>query len=191
MRITGGGARGIPLRVPKGDAVRPAMDRLRQAVFSSLGARVDGARFVDLFAGTGAYGLEAWSRGATGGTFVEQGREPLDCLRANLAAVAKSLGADPIACIVSKADALAWAPAAGARAGLVFVDPPYALIDPQAPRLFAQFDRLLLPGPEGLVIFEMPGDLQLDALGWECVKRLGGGGSREASACFFRRTAAG
>ena len=191
MRITGGGARGIPLRVPKGDAVRPAMDRLRQAVFSSLAARVAGGRFVDLFAGTGAYGLEAWSRGAAGGTFVEQGREPLDCLRANLAAVAKSLGAGPEACAVARADALAWAPADGARVGLVLADPPYALIAPQAPRLFAQFDRLLCAGPEGLVVFEMPGDLQLGSPGWECVKRLGGTGPREASACFYRRTVAG
>ncbi len=59
MRITGGLARGIPLILPKGDAVRPATDALRQAVFSSLAARVPAARFLDLFAGSGAYGLEA------------------------------------------------------------------------------------------------------------------------------------
>ena len=64
MRITGGSARGIPLSLPKGDAVRPATDALRQAVFSSLAARVPGTRFLDLFAGSGAYGLEALSRGA-------------------------------------------------------------------------------------------------------------------------------
>ncbi len=56
MRISGGLARGIELSVPRGDAVRPATDGMRQAVFSSLGARVAGARFVDLFAGSGAYG---------------------------------------------------------------------------------------------------------------------------------------
>ena len=56
MRISGGAARGIPLAVPKGEAVRPATDGMRQAVFSSLGARVVGARFWDLFAGSGAYG---------------------------------------------------------------------------------------------------------------------------------------
>jgi 16S rRNA (guanine966-N2)-methyltransferase len=189
MRITGGNARGIPLRVPKGDATRPAMDRLRQAVFSSLGALVVDVRFVDLFAGSGAYGLEAWSRGAVGGVFVEQGREALECLRTNLAAVAKSLRADERACAVSKADALTWTPPDGARAGLVFCDPPYAMIRESAQLIFAQFDRLLLPGREGLVVFEMPGELQLAEPGWECVKRLGGG-PREATACFYRRVAA-
>jgi len=189
MRITGGNARGIPLRVPKGDATRPAMDRLRQSVFSSLGALVVDARFVDLFAGSGSYGLEAWSRGASGGAFVEQGREALECLRTNLAAVAKSMQADAGACAVSKADALTWTPADGARTGLVFCDPPYAMIAENAQRIFAQFDRLLLPGREGLVVFEMPGELQLAEPGWECVKRLGGGGPREATACFYRRVA--
>jgi len=57
MRITGGQARGIPLNLPKGDAVRPATDALRQAVFSSLAMRVPGATFLDLFAGSG--GLRA------------------------------------------------------------------------------------------------------------------------------------
>ena len=74
MRITGGLARSIPLILPKGDAVRPATDALRQAVFSSLAARVAGARFLDLFAGSGAYGLEALSRGASSGVFVEKRR---------------------------------------------------------------------------------------------------------------------
>ena len=59
MRISGGRARGIPLKVPRGADVRPAMDKLRQGVFSSLGERVVGARFLDFFAGTGSYGLEA------------------------------------------------------------------------------------------------------------------------------------
>jgi 16S rRNA (guanine966-N2)-methyltransferase len=189
MRITGGNARGIPLRVPKGDATRPAMDRLRQSVFSSLGALVVDARFVDLFAGSGSYGLEAWSRGAKGGTFVEQGREALECLRINLAAVAKSLQADAAACALSKSDALTWEPTDGARAGLIFADPPYAMIAPQAARLFAQFDRLLIPGRDGLVVFEMPGELYLAEPRWELVKRLGGG-PREASACFYRRVVA-
>ncbi|MFT3830044.1 MAG: RsmD family RNA methyltransferase [Opitutaceae bacterium] len=190
MRITGGNARGIPLRVPRGDATRPAMDRLRQSVFSSLGALVVDSRFVDLFAGSGSYGLEAWSRGSSGGVFVEQGREALECLRANLAAVAKSLQADTRACIVSKADALTWSPPDGARADLVFCDPPYALIGQHAAKIFAQFDRLLLPGREGLAVFEMPGDLALEEPGWECVKCLGGGGPSAASACFYRRVVA-
>src|SRR6186713_1475308 len=91
MRISGGGARGITLAVPKGDAVRPATDGMRQSVFSSLGARVTGARFLDLFAGSGGYGLEALSRGAAGGVFVEQNARTAGFIRDNLTAVCKSL----------------------------------------------------------------------------------------------------
>src|SRR5580700_5954024 len=91
LRISGGAARGIELSVPRGDAVRPATGGMRQAVFSSLGARVEGARFADLFAGSGAYGLEAFSRGASGGTFVEISSRASACLRKNMAAVCRSL----------------------------------------------------------------------------------------------------
>src|ERR1041384_1110867 len=105
MRISGGAARGIPLTVPKGDAVRPATDGMRQAVFSSLGARVVGARFLDLFAGSGAYGLEALSRGAAGGIFVEQNAKAAACVRQNIAAVCKSLGRDATGLNVLQADA--------------------------------------------------------------------------------------
>ena len=94
MRISGGQARGIPLRVPPGDAVRPATDGMRQAVFSSIASRVPGARFFDLCAGSGAYGLEALSRGAAGGVFVEKNAKAVACVRTNLAAVCKSLGRD-------------------------------------------------------------------------------------------------
>src|SRR6186713_2071110 len=92
MRISGGGARGITLAVPRGDTVRPATDGMRQSVFSSLGERVVGARFLDLFAGSGAYGLEAVSRGAAGGVFVEKSAKAVACLRTNITAVCKSLG---------------------------------------------------------------------------------------------------
>jgi len=95
MRITGGQARGIPLVLPKGDAVRPATDAMRQAVFSSLAARVAGARFLDLFAGSGAYGLEALSRGAADGVFVEKNARTADFIRQNIAAVCKSQVAVP------------------------------------------------------------------------------------------------
>src|SRR5438132_7599808 len=105
MRISGGAARGIPLVVPRGDAVRPATDGMRQAVFSSLGERVVGARFLDLFAGSGAYGLEALSRGAAGGTFVEQNAKAAACIRQNITAVGKSLARELREVNVVQADA--------------------------------------------------------------------------------------
>jgi 16S rRNA (guanine966-N2)-methyltransferase len=187
MRISGGTARGIPLQVPKGDAVRPATDGLRQAVFSSIAARVAGARFLDLFAGSGAYGLEALSRGAAAGIFVEKNTKAAGCLRHNLAAVCKSLGRGLENLEIRQADALtAPLDADGRRPGLVFVDPPYEMIPEIAPRLFARLDGLLLAQPDAIVVFEMPGELTLAPPGWECLKRLGKG-ARQPTVCFFKK----
>lgn len=113
MRITGGIARGITLQTPKGDRTRPATDGMRQAVFSSLAARVPGARFVDLFAGSGGYGLEAFSRGAAGGVFVEKDNRACACIARNIEAVARSVKRDPSAMRVLASDVLAWTPHAG------------------------------------------------------------------------------
>lgn len=183
MRITGGLARGIPLSLPKGDAVRPATDALRQAVFSSLAARVPGARFLDLFAGSGAYGLEALSRGAIGGTFVEKDARTADFIRQNLAAVCKSLGRAADGVQVVTADATVTMP--GAAPDLVFVDPPYEIIATVAPKIFSRLDELLAGHPDPVVVFEMPGEQELNPGGWTCVKRLGKGG-RQPTAVIFR-----
>jgi 16S rRNA (guanine966-N2)-methyltransferase len=164
------------LRVPPGDAVRPATDGMRQAVFSSLAARVPGARFFDLFAGSGAYGLEALSRGAAGGVFVEKNAKAVACLRANLAAVCKSLGrAERDAAVVLPLDLLSAPLAAQPAPDLVFVDPPYAIIEKIAPALFAQLTELLKAKDDPVIVFEMPGELTLTPPGWTCVKRLGKG----------------
>ncbi len=189
MRISGGQARGIELQVPKGDAVRPATDGMRQSVFSSLGARIVGARFVDLFAGSGAYGLEALSRGAAGGTFVERSARAAGCLRRNLAAVAKSLGRPEAAADAIEADALSLPVGVGALPDLIFVDPPYDAIPAVAPLLFAKWSAALPADWGGLVVFEMPGEHELAAAGWTCVKRLGRGARQPSVACFARRPA--
>ena len=188
MRISGGIARGVPLAVPKGDQVRPATDGMRQAVFSSLGARVVGAVFWDLFAGSGAYGLEAWSRGAAGGLLVERNAKALACIKRNLAAVSQSVGRDPGATRLVEADVLTWVmPGGGEAADLVFIDPPYEIIPQAAPVLFPRLTRALAAKPEALVLFEMPGELALAPEGWECVKRLGKG-AHQPTVGFFRRS---
>lgn len=188
MRISGGLARGIELTVPKGDAVRPATGGMRQAVFSSLGDRVDGARFVDLFAGSGAYGLEAFSRGASGGTFVERNSRACACLRRNIAAVCRSLGKGGEELVAVEADALSVPTGVGAPPGLIFVDPPYESIGAVAQPLFGKLAAALGPDWPGLVVFEMPGDERLEPPGWACVKRLGRG-AHQPSVAFFRRAA--
>jgi 16S rRNA (guanine966-N2)-methyltransferase len=183
MRITGGQARGIPLTLPKGDAVRPATDALRQAVFSSLAARVAGARFLDLFAGSGAYGLEALSRGATGGVFVEKNAKTAEFIRRNITAVCKSLGRDAGGLQVVTADATSTMP--GETPDLVFIDPPYELIGDVAPKLFGRLDEVLAAHPDPVVVFELPGEANLTPAGWTCVKRLGKG-ARQPTAAIFR-----
>jgi len=186
MRVTGGQARGIPLYLPKGDTVRPATDAMRQAVFSSIASRVPEARFLDLFAGSGAYGLEALSRGASGGTFVEKDARVAEYLRSNLASVCKSLGRGPEDLTVIQADAIGVPlPAGVAPPDLVFIDPPYATIPEVAPALFARLAAVLEPVVDPVIIFELPGELVLEPAGWTCVKRLGKG-DRQPTVCFFR-----
>jgi len=183
MRITGGQARGIPLGLPRGDTVRPATDALRQAVFSSLAMRVPGARFLDLFAGSGAYGLEAFSRGAAGGVFVEHNARTATFIRRNIAAVCKSLGHEAGGLQIINADAttVPW----GAPPDLVFIDPPYEIIPGVAPKLFARLTELLASKPGLIVVFEMPGEMELTPGGWTCLKRLGRG-ARQPTACVFK-----
>lgn len=189
MRISGGIARGIPLLVPKGDAVRPATDGMRQAVFSSLGLGVADAQFLDLFAGSGAYGLEAVSRGAAGGVFVEQNAKAAACVRQNIAAVCKSVGRDPhdaaIALIQADARTVPLGPA-GVVPDLVFIDPPYEIIADIAPALFARLGEALAAKPQAIVVFEAPGEIELMPEGWALLKRLGKG-ARQPTVSFFRR----
>lgn len=163
------------------------MDRMRQAVFSSLGPAVEGATFVDLFAGSGSYGLEAASRGAARGAFVEHDRAALECLKENLASVCRSAGLEPEAFRVFGADAFHWRPAETGAAMLVFADPPYRLIEANASRLFAGFDTLLSREPGARVVFEMPAELDFAPEGWVLLKRLGGSGVGSAVACIYAR----
>ena len=128
MRIIGGRWRGLRLAsVGKGDAaahLRPTSDRVRESLFSLLdGGRIDatleGATVLDLFAGTGALGLEALSRGAASVTFVENGRAAQKILTANIAKTA------PEGCKTLRLDATRIPKNEGAPASLVFLDPPY------------------------------------------------------------------
>ena len=189
VRISGGSARGIPLVVPKGDAVRPATDGMRQAVFSSLGARVPGACFLDLFAGSGAYGLEALSRGAAGGVFVEKNAKAAACVRQNISAVCKSIGrADGEGLTLLQADALTVPLSQGAVPDLVFIDPPYEIIPTVAQGLFMRLAELLAEKPEAVVVFETPGEIELAPPGWTLRKRLGKGKGQPTVSFFSRST---
>jgi len=119
LRVISGTAGGLHLKSPKRHALRPTQDRIRQVIFSSLAELVPGARVLDLFAGTGSFGIEALSRGAASATFVEQDAEAVQCIRDNL--LHCHLQGD-----IRQADALAYLkkPPEG-RFDLIFADPPY------------------------------------------------------------------
>jgi 16S rRNA (guanine966-N2)-methyltransferase len=120
VRIIAGNWRGRPLVAPKGDATRPTADRTREALFSMLVSRVgsfEGLRVADLFAGSGALGLEALSRGAAHCTFVEQDKAALDSLRTNI----EKLGATADV----RAQSVLALGAAPQAFDLILMDPPY------------------------------------------------------------------
>jgi 16S rRNA (guanine966-N2)-methyltransferase len=118
MRVVSGQARGRRLVAPAGDATRPTSDRAREAIFNMLASldAIDGATVVDLFAGSGAMGIEALSRGAAHVTFVESDSRALAAVRANL----ETTGLGDRA-TVSRGDAAAFS----GTADLAFIDPPY------------------------------------------------------------------
>ena len=122
MRITGGELRGRILKVPAAGHVRPTQDAVREALFSILMAEVPGSRFLDLYAGSGAVGIEAWSRGAAEVTWVESHPGVARVLAANVGTLCGGAGR------IVREDALRWI--ARARPGdapyaVIFADPPY------------------------------------------------------------------
>jgi 16S rRNA (guanine966-N2)-methyltransferase len=150
IRVVAGEFGGRKLQVPEGLATRPTTDKVRQAVFNSLDSAglIEDAAVADLFAGSGALGIEALSRGAATCVFVERDRAALQALRANIAA----LGIAARTTVVTS-DVLAWAPAMR-NVDLVLADPPYefdawdqllALIT--APYLVAEAGHEVRPGP--------------------------------------------
>jgi len=126
MRIIAGSARGRRLAAPKGTVTRPTSDRAREGLFATVTAirgPLPGARVLDLFAGSGAIGLEALSRGAVRAVFVESDPRAAQVIRDNLAAVALP-GGELVSCPVQRF--LDRGPGAGAAFDLVVADPPYA-----------------------------------------------------------------
>lgn len=142
VRIIGGEWRGRPLRFPAGAALRPTPGRVRETLFNWLRERVEDARVLDLFAGSGALGLEALSRGAARVQFVERRRAVAAALRANI----ERLGAGDRAGVYV-GDALKWLHASDGPLDLVFLDPPYASgYLPQILEALTVAQALLAPG---------------------------------------------
>ncbi|MDR1438271.1 MAG: RsmD family RNA methyltransferase [Puniceicoccales bacterium] len=157
MRICGGHARGIILLSPKGTPLRPTTGALREAVFSAIASEIVGAQFLDLCAGIGSYGLEAISRGASGGTFVEKNRKFVPFLEKNLHNVARSTAVelDPFHIIACDMFTLRSTP----RADVIFIDPPYGALRENQGLFISRVEELIASNGGSICIFEMPSDL--------------------------------
>jgi len=144
MRIIAGEAGGRRLKSPETRGTRPVTDRVREAVFSSIGKWVEGAVVADLYAGSGSFGLEALSRGASSAVFVENGRKALQALRANVKTV--GLGGTIIESTVQD-----YLKKGNHSFHLAFLDPPWPDSTEMMEEDLPALDRLLLPSAEVVV----------------------------------------
>ena len=150
MRITSGILRNRRFEVPN-EEVRPTMESVREAIFSSLGGTCAALKVLDLFAGSGALGMEAWSRGADSVTFVEQHPKVFSNLQKNIQALeSDELGKTK--CI--KGDALRWLSRAGESFDLILADPPYDLPNACVETLAGIVEHSVLTA-DGILVYEL------------------------------------
>jgi 16S rRNA (guanine(966)-N(2))-methyltransferase RsmD len=151
MRVIAGKYRSRTLRSLKGQMLRPTSDRLRETLFNILGATVSGTTFVDLFAGTGAVGIEALSRGASHTIFVEQHAPAAALVRRNLESLA--IGAEAEILGMNVVRAIERLESRHIHAQFIFLDPPYAA-DLEYEQALNALSESPLVAPDGLVIVE-------------------------------------
>ena len=190
MRVIAGSYRSRILKSLKGLALRPTSDRLRETLFNVLGPEVRGSRFLDLFAGTGAIGIEALSRGAAEAVFVENHAPAAALIRRNLESLGIRNGATVLAVDALRGMAMLAAREKTRIAGFnyIFIDPPYAAANEYARVLESLGSRNLL-APGGVVIAEHRRSFELpeEAGVLECCRVLQQG---DAALSFYRRARA-
>ena len=157
MRVITGSARGRRLNELKGYDTRPTTDKVKEGIFSAIQFEVEGARVLDLFAGTGQLGIEALSRGAQRAVFVDRRTDAVKLIRENL----KVTDLTDRARVVS-GDSIEYLKSIREKFDLILLDPPYAagLLEPVI-ALIARFDIL---SPHGIILAEHPADKTLPAL---------------------------
>jgi 16S rRNA (guanine966-N2)-methyltransferase len=181
MRITAGTYGGRRIVVP--DGIRPTQDKVRQAIFSSIGEHVAGARVLDLYAGSGAMGLEALSRGALNVIFVESTRSVCEVLKQNARELCGEEGHRTFQC-----DAFAFLKTARTPFDLILADPPY---DRGAEKGILEKTLMTLEAnpilaPSGVFVFELGADEEpVERPGWEILRDRRYGGTR---VLMYRRT---
>jgi 16S rRNA (guanine966-N2)-methyltransferase len=139
MRVIAGTHKGRLLKAPKGERTRPTSDRVREALFSILGESVQAATVLDLFAGSGALGIEALSRGAASAAFVDEAQSAVSVIADNL----EALGLEGEVIRMPALRALACTPVTARQYDLVFIDPPYRLASALGPELSVALKPLL------------------------------------------------
>jgi 16S rRNA (guanine966-N2)-methyltransferase len=156
MRVIAGSRKGHTLVAPRGQDTRPTSDRVRENVFNLVGP-LDDARVLDLFAGSGALGIEALSRGAASAVFVEKDADAIRAIERNLDRLrltgARVVRGDVLWTISQEASA-------GAKYDLVLVDPPYGMLTEIQPRLARHLPPLL--APDGLLVVETDARTELE-----------------------------
>ena len=161
MRVIAGLLKGRSLKAPRGNDTRPTADRVREAMFSMLGS-MENLNVLDLYAGTGALGIEALSRGASQAVFVEASPPALQCIRGNLSSLALEGRAHVLSNFVERAERgiTSWAPY-----DLAFCDPPWSRIT-GAWKILAtmNLDKLLLPS--GRLVLEHPANSEVELSQW-------------------------
>jgi 16S rRNA (guanine(966)-N(2))-methyltransferase RsmD len=178
MQIASGWAKGLKLATPSGEATRPTSAKVRAAIANMLAPHLEGALLLDLFAGSGALGIEALSRGCRGAVFVESAAAALACLKQNVAelerrAAKQGLKVEPLTIIAR--DAVAAMPRIAAVGGfdIITMDPPYARAIEFVERLAPQLAPLA--APDAIFVIEtaaadLPKLVELEragSLGWE------------------------
>ena len=189
MRITGGKARGISLKAPKDQKTRPATDRTRESLFSSLTTSILDTTCLDLFAGTGSYGFEALSRGAQFCQFIEHNRTAIDCLKQNAQAIKKSAELRAEAMQIKQADLLKVNADSNQQSyDFIFLDPPYALWESHSDYLLNTL-ALGYANENTQLILECPSDFSLDEISsyWSLKKRLGKEGKGKPNILIYKR----
>src|SRR3989338_5866163 len=146
LRIIAGKSKGRLLKTPKGPSTRPTQGMLRWAVFNICQNQIEGARFLDLFAGSGAMGLEAWSRGASHVTLVESNRAAIQCIQQNI----EALSAAPVVTLLPTDASLALK-RLSTPFDLIYIDPPY---DSPVELLIEGLLSRKLVGPQAILFIE-------------------------------------
>ena len=160
MRIISGEARGRTLFAPAGDQTRPTSDKLRGSLFNILNARVENAEVLDLFGGTGALALEALSRGAARAVIADNSRAAIETIRRNARNVLKD-GLDARARILKADYRSAISSVADRKFDLVFLDPPYRMLDAYGDAV-ERLDRAGLLAQDAVIVCERRHDAAIE-----------------------------